>query len=99
MVESMVGWISAARTRWHGPGGKGLVVRGFFVVRVTLVVVLISVITDEPDIYAYQEGENEGLNEADQNFQEVKRNRQTPPTDTRHGMHQIFSTEHVAEKP
>jgi len=68
MVESMVGWISAVRARWHGPGGKGLVVRSLFTVGVAFFGMLIAMITDEPDVNADKQGENEGLDEADQDF-------------------------------
>jgi len=78
----LVGWISAVRAV-HAPGGKGSVRRLGVTVRFGM---LVTVIADEADIDAHQQRENKCLNKANQQFEEVERNRQPPPRHRGHRM-------------
>jgi hypothetical protein len=93
----VVGWISAVHTRWHAPGGKGLMVRRA-ALGMLVIMVVVAVVTDQTDVNTHQQGEDEGLDEADKQFEEVERNRKSPFAHAGHGVEEIFAAKYVAEQ-
>src|SRR5262245_12430897 len=63
-----------------------------------LVLVIVAVVADETDVDAHEKREYERLHEADEYFEKVERNRQSPLADGRHRVQQIFAAEDIAEK-
>src|SRR5580693_4928334 len=57
----------------HGPGGKGSVGRVL-----VFLVVLVAVVAEEADVDAHEQREHEGLDEADQELEQVERRGKAP---------------------
>jgi hypothetical protein len=62
--------VAAVRTLWHAPSGKGLML-GFGTVAFG-VFVIIAVVADQADVDGGEQCEDKGLNEADEQLQEVE---------------------------
>jgi hypothetical protein len=61
-------------------------------------VVVVAVIADQPDVNAYQQRKDEGLDEADEQFEKVEWEWQAPFLDAAHRMQEILAAKHVAEE-
>jgi len=63
--------------RWHAPEREGLVMSSWLCA-VGIFGMFVAMIADQTDVDAAQKREHERLDKADQNFQEVERNREPP---------------------
>ena len=61
--------------------------------------VIVAVVANQADVHADQQSKNQRLNEADEEFQELERNGQTPARHRRHRVQEIFAAINVAEQP
>jgi hypothetical protein len=68
--------VTAVRTLWHAPGGKGLVMSfgGTGFIRVFVVVTMVA---DQADVNRAEQRKNRGLNQADEQLHEIENKKET----------------------